>query len=61
MFGSIIGGPPPAPPDGRLTSHEMGQVLDSWAGELPLKLKPAPMRVPPPLPLAAYLVMVRGE
>jgi hypothetical protein len=68
MFGSIMGGTPIIPhsidyesPCGSPhTRHELGQYADYLAGLVPMSTAPEPVRVPPPFPLSAYLVMKRA-
>jgi hypothetical protein len=43
------------------TPHELGQALDELEGLRPLAVAPPVVRVLPPFPLAAYLVMKRAE
>jgi hypothetical protein len=47
--------------DPPLTRHELGQAADYLAGLTPMAVAPPVVRVPPPFPLAAYLVMKRAE
>jgi hypothetical protein len=44
-----------------LTRHELGRLADDGTGLVSMAPAFAPPRVPPLFPLAAYLVMVRGE
>lgn len=44
-----------------MSRHELGRLADEGNGLVPMATDPGPVRVPPPFPLAAYLVMVRGE
>jgi hypothetical protein len=48
-------------PETPLTRHELGQCADYLAGCVPMAVAPPAVRVPPPFPLAAYLVMKRAE
>jgi hypothetical protein len=43
------------------TAHELGRALDELDGLRPMALAPPVVRVPPPFPLSAYLVMKRAE
>jgi hypothetical protein len=43
--------------DPPLTRHELGQAADYLAGLAPMAMAPPIVRVPPPFPLSAYLVM----
>lgn len=63
MFGSILGGAYilDPPPGSAMTRHELGQHDDYAAGLVPMAQEIPPVRVPPPFPLAAYLVMKRAE
>jgi hypothetical protein len=56
MFGDYI-----PTPDSPLTRHELGQAADYLAGLAPMAVAPPVVRVPPPFPLSAYLVMKRAE
>jgi hypothetical protein len=48
-------------PEPALTRHELGQWADYSAGLHPMTVAAPIVRVPPPFPLAAYLVMKRAE
>jgi hypothetical protein len=43
------------------TPHELGQALDELDGLRPMAVARPVVRVPPPFPLSAYLVMKRAE
>jgi hypothetical protein len=43
------------------TPHELGQSLDELDGLRPMAVAPPVVRVPPPFPLSAYLVIKRAE
>jgi hypothetical protein len=47
--------------DPLLTRHELGQAADYLAGLAPMAVAPPIVRVPPPFPLSAYLIMKRAE
>jgi hypothetical protein len=47
--------------DPPLTRHELGQAADYLAGLAPMAVAPPIVRVPPPFPLSAYLIMKRAE
>jgi hypothetical protein len=44
-----------------MSRHELGQQADIYAGRVPMAVAPPTVRVPPPFPLTAYLVMKRAE
>jgi hypothetical protein len=48
-------------PETPLTRHELDQAADYLAGLTPMTVAPSAVRVPPPFPLVAYLVMKRAE
>lgn len=43
------------------TPHELGQIADNSMPLRPMAVAPPVVRVPPPFPLSAYLVMKRAE
>jgi hypothetical protein len=43
------------------TRHELGQALDELDGLRPMVVVPPMVRVPPPFPFAAYLVMKQAK
>jgi hypothetical protein len=48
-------------PETPMSRHELGQQADIYAGRVPMAVAPPTVRVPPPFPLSAYLVMKRAE
>jgi hypothetical protein len=48
-------------PETPMSRHELGQQADIYAGRVPMAVALPIVRVPPPFPLAAYLVMKRAE
>jgi len=48
-------------PETPMSRHELGQQADVYAGRVPMAVAPPIVKVPPPFPLTAYLVMKRAE